>query len=859
MAFSEANFSFNVDLLESTIRHLDYIKQVDDIPLLNNVNVLNRAIYRYEYFWLPLAAEHRDEVLTAPLDISWVWHCHMLCPTSYVRDCMDIVGVVVDHKFVHDEKRALQRSQDLWLKKYRDVNEPFEIDLSACSSNERKYNEISRISYDIKEASSRQSMFFYSVSLPHYRDAKFLSNSLIRYKKFLYLRQQNPEQFLVPCYDIDLIWHTHQLYPLAYKNDTESLFGRLFNHDDTANDRTPGSKRTAAQFITTELWKNTFNETFSTYGAMYRGDSSRGRLYELESSDLYDLSVKKTSLQITECVLSKSPEHYKQFKLIIICSRGNMRGSEIIQRAGNDPLAIILKKRKGTSTGNQIAWRQDDCKRLDISTRSIHNLLIALCEKAGFACWGCVELDVGGVGIYNLLPLVERPRTSSFISFETKFDLAQDLSVSLKGTVAPPISGEAIFSLESGFYKEAVIPEHLEQLWGPIKLAHLPAGIENRCQVADHRLINHTGHVIFTCRITHSVPLLMSAIQVYYHDKMVAVAHLIGSDQLPLPTQVAKTDESVVLNPRGNERAVIIKNNVGDWGICVGSWTGFRRGIPGIRAQRNRMGKRGVPGSPGTLKVSFYKMSTRRWTHLDLGYLAKNFTFKMESVQADLYQGLIEVYTNEEVAENLALVFSVSLLHVLCVPRPKNWKVGERIVSKISSQSRGVRPVYTIPSDNMSLVLACGLLWDTPSNHYIHSQYGVYACAGCGGIGENVAVCDFGDVAGQLDSANDGNDCYSGVNDGGEYGGDGNADTAGCGGCGGCGGGGGGCSGGGGGGCGGGGAGCGGGGCGGGGGGGGCGGGGGGCGGGGGGCGGGGGGCGGGGGGCGGGGGGCGG
>jgi hypothetical protein len=30
----------------------------------------------------------------------------------------------------------------------------------------------------------------------------------------------------------------------------------------------------------------------------------------------------------------------------------------------------------------------------------------------------------------------------------------------------------------------------------------------------------------------------MSVVQVFYHDKMSAIAHLIASDQLPLPTQV---------------------------------------------------------------------------------------------------------------------------------------------------------------------------------------------------------------------------------------------------------------------------------------------------------------------------------
>ena len=33
---------------------------------------------------------------------------------------------------------------------------------------------------------------------------------------------------------------------------------------------------------------------------------------------------------------------------------------------------------------------------------------------------------------------------------------------------------------------------------------------------------------------------MMSAVQVFFADKMVAVSHLIGSDQLPEPDQVSK-------------------------------------------------------------------------------------------------------------------------------------------------------------------------------------------------------------------------------------------------------------------------------------------------------------------------------
>ena len=38
----------------------------------------------------------------------------------------------------------------------------------------------------------------------------------------------------------------------------------------------------------------------------------------------------------------------------------------------------------------------------------------------------------------------------------------------------------------------------------------------------------------------------------------------------------------VTLNPRQGERAVLIKNNEGDWGIVMGKWTDFRKGVAGV-------------------------------------------------------------------------------------------------------------------------------------------------------------------------------------------------------------------------------------------------------------------------------------
>ena len=52
-----------------------------------------------------------------------------------------------------------------------------------------------------------------------------------------------------------------------------------------------------------------------------------------------------------------------------------------------------------------------------------------------------------------------------------------------------------------------------------------------------YRVLGLRSH--FICRVLHSRPLNMSAVHVFFGNKMVAVSHLIDCEQLPRPTQVS--------------------------------------------------------------------------------------------------------------------------------------------------------------------------------------------------------------------------------------------------------------------------------------------------------------------------------
>ena len=80
-------------------------------------------------------------------------------------------------------------------------------------------------------------------------------------------------------YDVDLMWHTHQLFPISYERDTTAILGYLLNHDDETTDRSPGSKLATSDLETRALWEQVYSENFVIPGVLNRGKSPVGRLF----------------------------------------------------------------------------------------------------------------------------------------------------------------------------------------------------------------------------------------------------------------------------------------------------------------------------------------------------------------------------------------------------------------------------------------------------------------------------------------------------------------------------------------------------------------------------------------------------
>ncbi|KAK6923227.1 Glycine-rich domain-containing protein-like, partial [Dillenia turbinata] len=271
------------DLVAAAKQQLLFLAAVDRNRWLYEGPGLQRAIYRYNACWLPLLAKASESSvlecpLVVPLDCEWIWHCHRLNPVQYKSDCEQFYGRILDNRNVLSttQKHSCRQNEEIWNRLYPE--EPYVINASRALSEDiaNKLSTTKKFSkYDFVSAVKRQAPFFHQVSRPHMSNDIFLKEAVARYKGFLHIIKRNKERslksFTVPTYDVDLIWHSHQLHPLSYCKDLTLLLGHVLEHDDTDSDRSKGQKLDVGFSGTTERWEEYFGSRYWRAGAMYRG------------------------------------------------------------------------------------------------------------------------------------------------------------------------------------------------------------------------------------------------------------------------------------------------------------------------------------------------------------------------------------------------------------------------------------------------------------------------------------------------------------------------------------------------------------------------------------------------------------
>jgi hypothetical protein len=536
----------SLDLKHVAHMELDFLKLVDDNrKLYYNPEYIANAIVRYEKYWLPLLAKlsskmEEDLRFAPPMDIHWVWHVHMLAPVSYSNDCKVTVGRKLGHAL-----RPLELLEDLrkstktiWEEHYPGV--PFVVDLTTLEKPDTLVKEASTISYDIKAAALRQGVFYYQVSLDHYRDPEFLFDSEKRYRMYLYLKKMNPQTFLVPCYDIDLMWHTHQVHTGLYGPDMIKILGFVLKHDDSVNDRSEGSKLNDADEVTRKLWKKTFGVSFGRPGSMFRGNPPNGRLHPL--TETYqkglqhpreiDVQIGKIqfnslpadhplpeqavlSLKLEQCDVKDSkhkPRQVDLFKRGCVLKKA-ASVDEPDKRFANGSVEIVSETPGDPLVKFSIGQRSHPKLMVKLNKPKKHGLGSLLPGRRHSLASSEVPIDLFGLLPKDLNELSTKP-TDFTVTHKLSFPspgsssgnghhhgasgassgASNDVSPeAVETTVTLELSNERFgkqtdtcFTIQVGSFYDCIIPEQIEKLWGPIPLQKLPKGIDNRCRAVTH-------------------------------------------------------------------------------------------------------------------------------------------------------------------------------------------------------------------------------------------------------------------------------------------------------------------------------------------------------------------------------------
>lgn len=213
-------------------------------------------------------------------DVAICFHVHCLSPFRFMRDLRrdhpDLwdAGISFPVERLHHllEKGIWTdaASETAWNSEY--TESPYQLcksdpTITAEQVTLQKVTISKSFSLDLVAASIRQREFTNRIIHEcHSIDSPAeLQNAISRYHKFLRLMCKKSKIAgkhtpLVPTLDVDLAWHTHQLFPHSYRDYCLAFVGRPINHDDTVEKNVieGGLRKTSL------AWLKEYNEPYTT-------------------------------------------------------------------------------------------------------------------------------------------------------------------------------------------------------------------------------------------------------------------------------------------------------------------------------------------------------------------------------------------------------------------------------------------------------------------------------------------------------------------------------------------------------------------------------------------------------------------
>ncbi|EYC04497.1 hypothetical protein Y032_0087g2046 [Ancylostoma ceylanicum] len=547
-----------------------------------------------------------------------------------------------------------------------------------------------------KQTALRGGRGWLQISLPHYTSTKFLTEAVKRYIQFLLLKQTYSDQFLTPCYDFDIVWHTHQVHPHSYLRDCTAIFGSLLKHDDTVNDRTKGSKLLKGEALTKKLWATHFEEPFWRRGCMFRGHNAPAFL-GFETQDLSNIAY--GDVHVPSIALKDIPVQREQLRLKL--SYGNKKVTTF---------NADLSQKQVTKSGFSLVWQPTDAStsasivKFPFERRAAKDLLVELevFDKMFLQRKDMIRL-VGKVSLDQLLPPTNSKSAHNVadVSLRSK-DTDPEMSARVSITTSVTLNRE--LQLIAGEFMEHQVQSdsHLSYLCQCAALNRGGLTPTTTVHIATHSVVDTRDGAKYTVQVVHSAALLLSMILVYGREqRLLAMAHLIGADSLPSRDQLDSNLQFLPHLSNADERAFVIVNRDGDYAIVKGRWTGFSRKQPATKGQKAK------PGSAGRLLVDAFNLLKNTVQKIEVPSPEGSTLFVIGDAQARLPGKRIECRSTNT-AEQIASVFCVSTLFVLCNP--------DKVRSRNDSTSVGHQ------AHKWPLTLACGYGRQLPSNRVLQSQ-----------------------------------------------------------------------------------------------------------------------------------------
>ena len=348
-----------------------------------------------------------------------------------------------------------------------------------------------------------------------------------------------------------------QVCPYAYKSYTTALLGAVLPHDDSVNDRSPGSRLCSAEATTRQLWRKHLGAeaSFSKAGAMFRGLPPQGRLFPLESAFQESLMTgTAAALDLTRIKYSpqndlKADSH--SYTLHVLATRSDLAQNLI--RKQKTSLKIAAKQTSASTVKFEDADRlvgfpegcagEVEFKVMRKRARGQRSLLtrlaaLAIADEEVEKCVGesveALQVTEGNLGSGAAGVGLEHRLWGGRSEGHGVLRVTASLSSGAKSGVCRRLS------ILPGSYYDCVMPASAESMWGPVPLPlATDESEENVCKAVTHGIVAASGHKLFSVYLIHSLALEMSVIQLFVGDKMAVVAHLVTEDT------VGRMDEQV--------------------------------------------------------------------------------------------------------------------------------------------------------------------------------------------------------------------------------------------------------------------------------------------------------------------------